>query len=260
MDRLNVLLAKTDHLAKTFKGMVSDYLKFFNKSQGAFNGEKRTYTTREGVIDQPNQRSMKKVQTTVEEKLIWFMEQAGKYVDAAFSVERTNAMGIMATLTVDGKAWGEFTSLELLRLKSIIENGELHQMIASIPVRSDAEVWHPTIDPDYQDRNVWESPLLEGVSKTGLKEDYILLDPNIKGDNKNYTPQVSQKNSVLELGDYTHQRFTGETSQRARAIMLERRDNLLVAVIETLKRCNEAEAQQSELNAKRVFGYIFDVK
>ena len=257
MKKLNVLLAKTDHLAKTFKGMIEDYLKFFNKSQGAFRGERKTYNAKEGVVDEPNLRGSVLVQTTVKEKLTWFMEQAAKYVDAVFSVEKTNAMTATAELMVKGTLWGKFTSLELLRLKSLLENGEFHNMIKAIPVRSDAEIWNESNNPDDDKREIWESPQLTGVRKTGIKESYILTDPNIAQAKTNYTPQIGQKNTVVELGDYTHQRFSGEISQRERAMMLERRDALLVAVIEALKVCNECEIEESELNAKRVFGYIF---
>jgi len=257
MEKLNVLLAKTDHLATTFKGMVSDYLKFFNKSQGAFRGEKKTYDPREGVVDQENLRVNYQIQTTVNEKLAWFVDQSAKYIDAAFSVEKTNAMTAITNLKVDGEDWGEFTSLELLRLKSVVENGEFHNMIKSIPVRSDSEIWSKSDNVDYEGREVWESPQLTGVAKTTTKENYILPDPNISQVKGNYTPQIGVKNTVIELGDYTHQRFSGEISQRERALMLDRRDILLVAVIEALKVCNECEINKSELNAKRVFGYIF---
>jgi hypothetical protein len=259
MEKLNVLLAKTDHLAETYRGMIRDFMKFFSKSQGAFKGERKTYSPKEGTIDMPNNRVMVKVQTTVSEKLDWFIERAAKYVDAAFSVELTNAASTTTNLIVGGEDWGTMTSLELLRLKSILENGELHMMLQNIPVRSDSEVWVKSTDPDYDGREVWETPKLTGVAKTTEKESYILPDPNLDKlqDSKGYTPQLGVKNTVIELGDYTHQRYSGELSQRDKALMLERRDDLLVAVIEALKKCNEVEAMESKLNAKRVFGYIF---
>jgi hypothetical protein len=257
MEKLNVLLAKTDHMAAIFRGMVTDYVKFFSKSQGAFRGEKKTYEPRDQIIDQPNLRSNVLIQTTVNEKLEWFVDHAAQYIDAAFSVERTNAMTATATLEVAGKKWGEFTSLELLRLKSILENGDFHTLIKAIPVRSDAQVWDKSANPEYDGRAVWETPQLKGVAKTTEKESYILPDPNIDKIKGNYTPQIGIKNTVLELGDYTHQLFSGEISQRERAMMLARRDTLLLIVIEALKKCNECESEKSELNAKRVFGFIF---
>lgn len=258
MERLNVLLAKTDHLASMFRAMIADYTKFFAKGQGAFRGEKNTYTANDGTMDQPNKRSYVAVQTTVEEKMEWWLTYASQYVDALFSVERTNATGITAELEVAGVSWGEFTSLELLRLKSLIEAGDFRSMLINVPVRSDGELWGKSADPDYKGRAVWQSPLSEGKSTTTTKEQYILKDPNIGNDRTGYVPQVSQKDTVVELGTWTRQKFSGEVGQRDRAMMLDRRDKLLLGVIEALKKCNEAESVASELNAKRVFGYIFN--
>lgn len=257
--KLNVLLAKTDHLASTYKGMMSDFGKFFKNSQGAFKGIKKTYTATEGMVDQPNMRGVQLIQTTVDEKLIWFIDHSIDYIDSLFSLEKTNASGAIAELKVNGKSWGKFNSLELLRLKSIIENGDLKLMIENLPVRSDGEVWNETSNEDYASRSVWESPLTEGVAKTTEKESYILPDPNInKIDGAKYTPQLGIKNTVVELGEYTVQSFSGEISQREKALMLERRTKLLTGIIEALKTCNEIEAEKSELNAKRVFGYLFN--
>src|SRR5690606_28059261 len=129
-------------LAPLFKGMIQDYAKFFTKSQGAFLGEKRTYEAREGTIDDPSKRGNVLVQTTVDEKLKWFKENSKEYIDALFAQEATNASGnAKAQLIVDGTEWGEFTSLELLRLKSIVESSSLHSMLEAIPVRSDSEEW-----------------------------------------------------------------------------------------------------------------------
>lgn len=63
--KLNVLLAKTDHLASVFKKGLEDYVKFFKTSQGAFKGEKKTYEPKPGTIDLVNERSNKLVVTTL---------------------------------------------------------------------------------------------------------------------------------------------------------------------------------------------------
>jgi hypothetical protein len=259
MKKLHELLAKTDHLGSVYRGMVSDFVKFFKKDQGAFRGMRKTYVPRDGTIDDPSQRGIKLVSTTVQEKLDWFIAHAGEYVDSALSQERTNAsLTANSTLIVDGVDWGLFSSLELLRLKSIIEAGDFKELLNSIPVRSDSEVWHKSDDAEHAGREIYADEKVSGVVKTTDKEDYILPDPNI-GKDKSYnpSPQVAKKTTVIELGDYTLQRFSGEISHRERAMMLERATRLYIAVLEALKRCNDAEVLESELNAERVFGYIF---
>lgn len=261
--KLNVLLALTDQLRSSYKNMVSDYVKFFSKSQGSFKGEKKTYTPRDGVIDEPNKRGVTLVATTVNEKLDFFIENSSKFIDSLFSQEKTNASGVAsAELIVNGLSWGVFTSLELLRLKSLLESkdlGTLSDMITNIPIRSDSEVWEETTSDQYTDRNVYETELFQGVAKTTIKTPYVLDDPNIKGDKlpTNYQPPVVTKDTIMELGDYTKRSYSGEWSNRERVMALKRKNDLLISITESLKIANECEVIDSKLNAKKIFEYLF---
>ncbi len=265
--KLNVLLAKTEHAAAIFKKMVAEYTNFFKKEQGQFRGAKRTYEARPGVVDDPSMRGITKVVTTVKEKLVWFEENAAEFINHTFSVEATNASGKARAklVVVDGGStydFGELSSLELLRLKSFLESSDLEPMYAAIPVRSDAEIWAATQDSEYAGRDIFESPLQKGIKKSIFKEAYILQDPNIKElrDAAKYVPQVAQKDSVLELGDYTAQLFSGESTHRDRAEILQRRSKFLAAVIEALKIANEAEVVTSSLTAEKIFSYLHGKK
>ena len=261
MNKLNVLLAKTDSLAPQYKGMVQDFSRFFSKSQGAFIGEKRTYEANEGTVDDPSKRGNHLVQTTVGTKLGWFQENAKEYIDSLFAQEATNASGdAKAELTVEGTSWGTFSSLELLRLKSVVENNSLHGMLEAIPVRSDAQEWSISNNEMYKGKAIFETPLLEGTNMTTTKEDKILKDPNVGKDSPNYTPTVTTITTSMELGKYSMQKFSGEWTQRERAEALQRRGKLVTAIIEALKRCNEVEVVESELNSDKIFGYLFNGK
>lgn len=258
MNKLNVLLATTDHQAAQFRKCLEDYVKFFKSKQGEFKGEKKTYTPKDGTIDIPSERKNDIVVTTVDEKLKWLEETLTEYIDSVFSVEATNSSGnARARLVVDGTDLGEFSSLELLRLKSLLESGTFEEMYSSIPVRSDSEQWDKTTNEAYQDREIFESPIQRGTRKSVMKEAYILPDPNItKGTDSKYTPQIASKDTVIELGDYTFQKYSGEWSHRQRAELLRRRTSLLSSVIAALKTANEAEAVQSKLTAKTLFNYL----
>ncbi len=257
-NKLNVLLALTDHLAGVFKKGIDEYIKFFKGAQGAFKGEKKTYTPKPGTMDEPNERGFKRVITTVREKLDYLVSSSEEYIDALFAQEKTNSSGLAkAQLVVDGEDFGELSSLELLRLKSLLETGSLKEMYENLPVRNDDEIWTPTTAEDYTDREIFESASRSGVKKTTVKESFILPDPNIdKVDGAKYVPQLSSKDTVMELGDYTHQRFSGEFSHRQRANILKRRSRLLAAVIAALKVANDVEAVPSTVTAARIFGYL----
>jgi hypothetical protein len=258
--KLNVLLALTDTLRAKFKNMLADHTKFYAKAQGSFLGAKSTYIPKEDAVDEPSRRKIIKVVTTVDEKIDYFIKESSQFIDALFSQEKTNGMGLAtAELVVNGESWGTYTSLELLRLKSLLENsdlGKLEEMLASIPVRSDAQIWDKTTNEDYVGRNIWETPLVSGVSRTTIKEEYILEDPNLKA-GVLYTPKVAQRNKPQDIGDYTLQEFSGEWSHRERAGALKRRSDLIVAVTRALKESNDCEAVESNLTANKIFEYIF---
>lgn len=261
--KLNILLAKTDHLANSYKSSIKDYIQFFKDKQSAFKGEKKTYEAKPGTIDIPSERGNKMVVTTVSEKLDWLKETNTEFINSLFSQEATNAAGVAkASLTVDGVEFGEFSSLELLRLKSILENGELEQMYSNIPVRGDDEEWDSTSEDQYKGRQIFEGKKQSGIRKSITKESYIISDPNIKElkDSSSYKPQVASKDTVTELGEYTYQKFSGEWSHRERAELLRRRTKLLSAVIEALKVSNEADVVESKMTADKLFGYLHSGK
>lgn len=256
--KLNALLAKTDSLASGYRSMIDDFSKFFSKSQGAFLGMRKTYVPKEGTMDDPSMRSVVLVQTTVGEKFDWLKQNAKDYLDSLFSQERTNASGsATAELVVEGVSWGTFTSLELLRLKGVVEDNKLYTMFLNVPVRSDSEQWSLCNNEQYpSSRGIMESPIIKGVNKTTEKESYILPDPNVSADSAAYKPQVALKNTTVELGDYTSQKYSGEMSQRERAEILRRRTTLITAVTVALKECNEVEVVESSLTSDRIFGYL----
>jgi hypothetical protein len=255
--KLNVLLAKTDSLAPSWKQMVADFAKFFKQKQGAFLGEKKTYTAREDTMDDPGRRGNVLIQATVDEKFKWFRENSKEYIDALFSQEKTNASGnAKAELVVAGESWGEFTSLELLRLKGLIESNSLYTMLSGIPVRSDSEEWAESQAEMHGDRAIFEMPMLSGINKTTEKETYVLKDPNVSADSAAYTPSLAVKTTTIELGDFTVQKFSGEWSQRQRAEALAKRTVLITAVVTALKTCNEVEATASDLTSDKIFGYL----
>lgn len=257
--KLNTLLALTEALSSSFRMAKKDFVVFFSKNQGDFKGVKKTYTPHPGTDDLPGERQFKKVVTTVGEKFEWFINGQKKYVQAIFDQEKTNATsGKTVNLTVGDVDFGNLTSLELLRLKSFLEENDLKEMIAQIPVRSDSENWYETDDLEYQGREVFQSKKIEGKKTTMDKESYILEDPNVAHlkDASGYKPQVAVKNTVRELGEYTLQQFSGEWSHKQRADLLKRRSDLHAAVVTALKEVNEAEVIESGLDAERLLNFL----
>ncbi len=261
--KLGVLLAKTEHLVASWKQNIKDYIGYFKNKQSDFKGEKKTYVQNEGTIDLPEHRGNKIIVTTVKEKLDYLKDTHAEYIDALLSQEATNAAGTAkAELILEGKSLGMYSSLELLRMKSLIENGDIEEMYKNIPVRPDDEEWKATSEEQYKNRNVFEGVKLEGEKKTTTKEHYVLHDPNVEKmkDSSGYKAPIAQKDTVVILGKFSHQKFSGEWSHRERAELLRRRTKLLSALIEALKNANDVEATKSNMTAQKLFDYLHEGK
>lgn len=254
--KLNALLARTDALQASFRTILKEYIVFFKNKQSAFVGYRNTYSPHDGTIDEPSKRGFSSVITTVKEKLEWLTSSQADYINALFTQEKTNTCGNTVELKVDDISFGLYTSLELLRLKSLLELSDLKDMYTLLPTRTDSENWN--ISSEFGgDRDIYETDMITSIVKTTEKEQYILQDPNVaSGKVTNYTPQIGVKTTTVELGVSTQQKFSGEISHKERAEILQRRQKLLVATIEALKVVNDTEVIVSDMTANKLFGYL----
>ena len=249
--RLSVLLGLRDKVETNFKNMVDDMFKKFKSNQGLFMGQRTTYQPLEGYADEPSKRGFVNVQSTVEEQLDWMKEHTKDFMDVVFSIEKTNASGkVKAKLVVDGQDWGDYTSLELLRLKTTLDNSKFKELYKEIPVRSAAEIWKLSEDSTFDGREVYETPINEGYAKTTIKESYILPDTQ-----EGRPPMVAEKSNQVNVGKYSSQMFSGAISMQQRATMQRKYDTLYKAVIEALENANNVEIETSDLGSK-IMTYI----
>lgn len=259
MIKLNTLLAKVEHGTSSFNRMIGDYAAFFKSKQGMFEGVKKTFKPRDGYAEDARYMGNTKVATTVEEKLEWFEENAVPYLNELFAIEATNSAGApRVELVVDGMSFGKLTALDLMRLKTILTSKQLEEMYANIPVRSDSEVWVEGTDAEYEGRDIYETEMLKGITRTTESEEVILKDPNLDPAKlpANYNAKVTVKKRTVETGDYTLQKFTGAWTQRQRAELLRRRSSILAAVIEALKVVNDNVAENPNLDANKLINYL----
>lgn len=268
MLKLNKLLALVEASTPMFRKLIAEYKSFFEKKQGDFQGIRKEYFPKDGMADLPSERQFKKIVTTVEEKLQYFENNSAEHLNNIMNVEATNASGVAKVeLKVGEFSFGKLSTLELMKLKSILEKEGLELMYAVMPVRSDAEIWEPAEDELYVGRDVYETARLSGVKRSVAKAEYILEDPNIvkmieRGgiDVSRYTPVKSVKDTVVDLGDYTLQHFSGETTQRYRASVLAKRSELKRAIDGALKEANDVAVVRSEFDARRLFAYLHGVE
>lgn len=250
--KLSVLLGLRDKVEKSFSNMLDDMFQKFKNKQGLFKGYRRTYTAIDGYADEPTKRGYELVASTVSEQLAWFKQHSKDYFKVVLTIEKTNAHGVFADLVVDGENWGNYSTLELLRLKSILDS-KFRAILQELPIRKETILWSKSEDDNYINRAIFESPLEKGFSKTTLKESYILPDPH---PDQKRQPMVAEKSTQVNIGEYTSQEFSGELSNRERAELLVKYDKLYTAVIEALETANNVEEKESNLGDK-VLDYFF---
>ena len=256
---MNTMLAKVDHASSSANQMIRDYASFFKTKQGAFKGEKNTYAPREGFLDKPEKRSLVRVTTTVQEKLDWFEERYIPFLQDLFSIEATNSLGAhRVELKVGDVSFGFLSAAELMRLRNILTSKELDSMYVNIPVRSDAKIYEACTDEEYQGREIVQTPISRSVERTTEKEEVILKDPNIDPAHlpANYRSTTVVMTKMVEVGDSTHQEFTGEWTQHKKAELLKRKSELLSAITIALKEVNEVDAVRPNLDAEALISFL----
>ena len=159
------------------------------------------------------------VATTVSEEIKRLVDRALlPYLKDQFAIEATNAAGsARVPFVVDGINLGSLSATELLRLKNILTDENLKNLVANIPVRSDSEIWKASANEDYQGRaDIFETPRLEGDSFTTITDTEILLDPNIDKEHlpSSYRPITKEVKTTIKRGSYTSQKFSGEWTLR----------------------------------------------
>lgn len=251
--KLSVFLGVKEKVERTFKDCVTDMVKKFKNHQGLFKGERKTHKPTEGYFEESARIGFTPVQSTVEEQLRWLEATSKPFLDTVFSIEKTNASGkVKAELIVDGTSWGTYSSLELLRLKTTLENSTLKDLYDNLPTRSQTEIWKQSADEEFSSRDIYETEIEKGITRTTEKEDYILHDPHA---DKNRPPLQAKRETQIKTGDTTVQKFSGEWSMIQRANLKKRYDVLLTAVIEALEAANAVEAETSDLGSK-MFDYL----
>jgi hypothetical protein len=255
LKRLAVYLGLRDKNEKDFTNMLNDMTSKFKNKQGIFMGFRNTFVPEEGHPDMPENRKFQAVSSTVAEQLDYFKEHTRDYFNTVFAIERTNAGGVTAELIVNEKSWGTYTTLELLRLKGILDS-KLKLMVQDLPIRPETVIWEKTNDPVYAGRNIYESPLDRGKTKTTLKRIVIINDPHIADSPHPRQPMTQQIDTPVNTGEYTKQDFSGAITNKERAGLEVAYNQIYKGVVAALEAANSAEIKESDLGDK-VLDYLF---
>lgn len=135
---MNVTLAKAEHERAVYTESLRKQGEFFKRNASSFRGEKKTFHAAEGQLEDPTKMGHTLVATTVSEEIKRLMDAALlPYLKDQFAIEATNAAGSpRVPFVVDGLNLGSLSATELLRLKNLLTDDNLKNLVAGIPVRS----------------------------------------------------------------------------------------------------------------------------
>ncbi len=260
--KMNVTLAKAEHERAVYTESLRKHGEFFKRNASSFRGVKKTFHAAEGQLEDPTKMGHTLVATTVSEEIKRLMDAALlPYLKDQFAIEATNAAGSpRVPFVVDGLNLGSLSATELLRLKNLLTDDNLKNLVAGIPVRSDSEIWKASENEDYEGRSdIFETPRLEGDSFTTITDTEILVDPNIDKEHlpSSYRPITKEVKTTIKRGSYTSQKFSGEWTLRQKNLVQERISKLLNAVIEATKTVNDTPTMEPNLATDKLLKYIF---
>lgn len=254
--KLAVGLGLRDKTEKDFANMLNDMTGKFKNNQGLFTGFRYGFVAINDQPDQPEQRKNQMVSSTVKEQLDYFKEHSAEYFRTVLSIEKTNAEGVKAPLVVAGENWGEYTTLELLRLKGILD-GKIRTFIQTIPIRPDGIKWVASDDPEYNGREVFQDIQFVGRTKTTIKRTVVVEDPmQIANPNIVRQPVTQTIDTPIETGEFTKQHFSGAWTNRQRAQLEVFYNNVYKGVVEALETANSIQLVESDLGDK-LLNYLF---
>lgn len=242
---LHQLLAVKDDLEKKAQMILNETETTFTKRQDHFDGVRKNYVPKEEGGEQLPSEA-KEIVTTVADKLDYTKQSVIKAIDARLSLEETNASGTANAEVVleDGTVFGTFSSISLLALEDSLS--KIRAVYKNIPTLDPAQVWNS----DPTQKNVYRTN--EEVKFRVIKrnEPLVLYPATDK-----HPAQTQVVTNDVQVGRWVSTSFSGRISPLEKSNLLQRVDDLIIAVKKAKAKANQVQAIQVKVGEK-LFNYI----
>ena len=246
---LHQLLAVRQDLEKKGQMILTETVNTFIKKSEHFDGVIKTYTPMaEGSEEIPPE--VKEMVTTVGKKVLYSETAITAALDARVSVEESNASGtVKSELVVQNgdqvQSFGSFSAISLLALEEWLTR--IRTMYQEIPTLDPTKTW-------FKDTNQGE-----GVYKTNPEIKFrsvtqkvpLVLSPATD----RFPAQVQVYDNNVQVGKYSTEYLSGKITPAEKSSLLERIDNLIIAVKKAKAKANQATAIQVRVGQK-LFDFI----
>lgn len=245
---LHALIAYEQDLAQQSKAILDEAANTFLKKQDHFDGIQKSYSPfTEGGEQIPTET--KEVVTTVEEKLAYTHKAVIKAINATLSKEETNASGVAkAALIVDGVNFGEFSATSFISLERSLTR--IRDLYKDIPTLDPTKTW---TKKDSTGKVLYETEP-EVKFRTNKKQTPLVL----YAATDKHPAQVQIITTDEQVGKYDTVYRSGRLTPLEKSKLLEKIDNLIVAVKKAREKANQADVVSVEVGGK-IFDYIHGV-
>ena len=245
---LHALIAYEQDLAQQSKAIMEEADNTFLKKQDHFDGVQKVYNA---FVDGGEKipPEVKEVVTTVEDKLAYTQKAVIKAINATLSKEETNASGVAkASLIVDGINFGDFSATSFISLERSLNC--IRNLYKSIPTLDPTKTW---TKKDSTGRVLYETAS-EVKFRTNKKQIPLVLAPATD----KFAAQVQIVTTDEQVGQYDTVYRSGRLTPLEKSNLLEKIDNLIIAVKKAREKANQADVVSVEVGGK-IFDYIHGV-
>lgn len=240
-NQLHQLLAVENDRKVQANNILQETIETFSKKHDHFDGIVKTYD----AYDEAEQKippETKEIVTTVKDKLNYSKQAISKGIDAQISKEETNASGVVkAELKVKDTSFGDLSATSLLALEQHLI--KIRNMYKVIPTLDPSKKWNQKDDVYETDEEVkyrTEKKIEKIVKYEATKE---------------HPAQVDLINIDRQVGEYKTIYKSGKITPFQKSQLLERIDDLIVAIKKARSKANESEVKNIKIGDK-IFQYI----
>jgi len=243
MGKLHEVLAVEGEVKTAGEAILNESINTFTKKHDHFEGLVRKYSPAlEGGEVFPDE--IKKMDTTVPERLLYTQEPLVRLIDLMYQKEETNTRA-RADLVVDGVVLKkDVPATVLLSLEKHFKH--VKQMYIAIPTLEPGENWREDNDTDA----TWVADT-KSTHRTNKTIKPLVLYPATD----KHPAQVEKLNIDERVGTWAATKYSGKLRAKDKVRYLERLDKLIAGIKRARCRANEEEVLPLEIG-KELFSYI----
>ena len=244
MGKLYEIIAVEDDLRKSFQNILKETMTTFNKKTHLFAGQIRTlvmFDSTHPLHDSVDQQE--ELNETVPSKLDYMFSHVKKYLDVNLQKETSN-QNAKGTFEVNGEIIAKDVPVTfLLGLESKLV--AIRNVLKEIPTLQPGKKW---VADKIRGKNIWTLDEQE-VSYKGEK----IVEPVVLYPHTDKHPaQVKESTKTIEIGKYYFDRWSGLITPAQKSMLMERVDDMIMAVKQSRQKANDIEASEEVIGDKIV--------